>query len=337
MTTTVAVYEMVKEMNKVKDHDGEEEQGVEGEEGGERVISLGIVPEEEEEQQQQRFVATKIPKRKDLCKLLGLIEYDVATDATNPEDIKVAQRVALDNLISVIQQQQQQKKRQKVSREDVNVQGKKKDLAKFLGVDETPKGGSISRKKSSGILLRSNSEKGQNNGFLPNLGQLMKHSIRWRSSESNGHSNVDSGHNVDDLLDLQQLKSASEVVFGNGGRTNRKDLNKFLGLDDSDSEEMVFIQNRKNNSNYNSLNNNNNNNNQDNSLTRSSEQSGNSGVSVVGIRIGSAEESEVVTNDEIFSSEEVDGYSSSPESTLDFRRQSNNFQASVVMTSCPLG
>ncbi len=28
-------------------------------------------------------------------------------------------------------------------------------------------------------------------------------------------------------------------------RTNRKDLNKFLGLDDSDSEEMVFISNRK--------------------------------------------------------------------------------------------
>ena len=31
------------------------------------------------------------PRRKDLCKLLGLIECDVTTDATSPEDIKVAQ------------------------------------------------------------------------------------------------------------------------------------------------------------------------------------------------------------------------------------------------------
>ncbi len=374
MTTTVAVYEMVNSSKRTGNGcvTVEEEKDEEDKEGEEKRSTLfsgddhmqkskgatrgGDIkdasqtgnknssprhPRSQDPSSSASKCGSAPPRRKDLCKLLGLIECDVATDATSPEDIKLAQKVALGNLIQAIQAQQQEQLRteqqqemeaarvasdDKISNSSFSMMGpqcpgkKKKDLAKFLGVEEVsadrnsvishaPSSSASSQKKFS-----SAGPDGKPSSFLLNWGQLMKHSIRWKDSKGsaditghvdNGDPSLRAEEDPLDLLQFHQLKSASEVVFGSGSvaasRTNRKDLNKFLGLDDSDSEEMVFIQNRKRPASseeqqqqqqqrqHNGINGYNNSNNNDSSLNRSEQGSSSGVVSVVGIRIEPAE------------------------------------------------
>ncbi|TRY70712.1 hypothetical protein TCAL_16366, partial [Tigriopus californicus] len=282
--------------------------------------------------------ATLVPppprrRKKDLCKLLGLIECDVTTDATSPEDIKQAQKVALDNLISAIREAEHHQKRAnevknsssslikntsckvvaEAKDEDdqecppaidgsslassaptiVSPQNShKKDLAKFLGVDETPKknvnhinksptGKNVLRSNSSVLASSSSSNANERRGgsgggkknILTHLLTLWKE-VETHNSKNNALSSSSSstfGGSVSNSLSLGSGSSlaTTEMEGGEGAkiggpgqlgppkearcrhdevrirRTNRKNLNKYLGLDDSDSEEMVFIQNRK--------------------------------------------------------------------------------------------
>lgn len=90
-------------------------------------------------------------------------------------------------------------------------------------------------------------------------------SVRWKNSRSSSGSNhhhdllsgpgpgpgnlqTDDDDSTDDdvLKELQvpvQFRQMSDNVPSSSN--NRKDLSKFLGFDDSDSEEIVFIQNTK--------------------------------------------------------------------------------------------
>lgn len=267
-------------------------------------------------------------RKKDLCKLLGLIECDVTTDATSPEDIKQAQKVALDNLISAIREAEHHQKRANevknssssliknasckvVAEEDeecpssshgsslntpaLTENSHKKDLAKFLGVDEAPKNNAnhINKSPTKKNIPRSNSSVlasslsnanerrrggagvagGGKKNILTHLLTLWKE-VETHNSKNNAFSSSSSstfGGSVSNSLSLGSGSSfATTVNDGEGGkiggapgqsgpqkearcrhdevrirRTNRKNLNKYLGLDDSDSEEMVFIQNRK--------------------------------------------------------------------------------------------
>ena len=273
MTTTVAVYEMLKESNL-----GEEEE----EKARTEASSL------------THAAAAQVPRKKDLCKLLGLIECDVSTDATKPEDIRVAQKMAIDNLVSTLRKERESSQLH-ILESKTTTGTNKKDLAKFLGVtDDTTK-------------PRSHSTR----GLLSNWGHHLAKTSSRKKASSERDSEADRSSTLASSLNRSITKEQQNVLQ----RTNRKNLNKFLGMDDSDSEEMVFIQNRKtrcvpgsgkeSGAAANS------------SLNRS-EQGSNSVVSVVGIKIENADGEEILDEKEAEGQflDDDDDLSSTPTSTL---------------------
>ena len=104
-----------------------------------------------------------------------------------------------------------------------------------------------------------NSRVGRSKRLLPSyFGNLVK---TFRDGNSTNGDDRDGFDDIEMEVPVQLLQLPSHE----GERTNRKDLSKFLGLDDSDGEEIVFIQTkppqnyrRPNNNNVNSSNNNNN-------------------------------------------------------------------------------
>jgi hypothetical protein len=299
MTTTVAVYEMVNAARKNK-HDALDE--VE-EESSSSSSAAGAAAERLDELSQNSMLpssssvqrsttspsrAAAPPRRKDLCKLLGLIECDITTDATSAEDIKVAQKVAIDNLLTAIKENQMRGKQQAPTEaaeaEEAEAEGDsatatvrpqvaKKDLAKFLGIEDAKDSPSAATATSASSSANQKHQRPKKK--LVNWGQLMKHSMRWRPAEESPsrqqqqeqpHQQNASqfAHGLDFELPMQ-LKRVNEVIdcppevimtpdmtaaggaSSNVARNSRKkNLNKFLGMDDSDSEEMVFISNRRN-------------------------------------------------------------------------------------------
>jgi len=168
---------------------------------------------------QQQQQPPKLPKRKDLCKLLGLNENDV--DLCIVPEVKVAQKVALSHSNTVVNPKNT---------------AKKKDLAKFLGVE-----GDIASTtdKCLDIDIANHREQTSTKSFLINWGQMVKSSVKgWKFDNENQHSDME----MDVPVQLRQT-SAKEPE-----RTHRKDLSKFLGFDDSDSEEIVFVRNANPNS-----------------------------------------------------------------------------------------
>ena len=339
MTTTVAVYEMVKaksEGSKAEidaEDEGEEDQ-VSGSGG-----SMTAQPTMNKSQPAQFTTTHHRRRRKDLCKLLGLIECDVTTDATNPDDIQMARKVALENLISAIEAKHEGKVRVVAEEEQVNhhlaqetpLTPRKKDLAKFLGIEESNATNSSTpnpshQQHSVQSVDETINKKSSNSNNRPFL-RMMKNTIKWNHSKSATITSVSSDKNaeknnngdLEELLDVYQLKKANDVIFGSlnkshppnqdtANRTNRKNLNKYLGLDDSDSDEMVFIQNRKNKP---SMGDN------DSSLNRSEQGSSSGVVSVIGIKIDPVDDDGIC--DDIIASNSST-YSSSPtSSTLDLR------------------
>lgn len=159
--------------------------------------------------------AKKLPKRKDLCKLLGLNEQDV--DLCIVPEVKVAQKVALTHCAPTVQ----------TSKKDT---AKKKDLAKFLGVEEGQTPQAI-RDTSLEKMSRKSDPSPNGRNFLSNWGQMVKSSVgKWSSNTGDCEMDVP--------VQLRQMPAKEPTE-----RTHRKDLSKFLGFDDSDSEEIVFIRN----------------------------------------------------------------------------------------------
>ena len=302
MTTTVAVYEMVNAARKCKQDALEEAEegsgeGREGEADLEGSLPLRSIPEGESSHggrpssvPRSPSKAPPPPRRKDLCKLLGLIECDVTTDATSPEDIKVAQKVAIDNLLTAIKENQRKSEEgAEASSESAETsmrvgeaatlqrpQVAKKDLAKFLGIDDEKVAGPPA--PATNLNQKSNQRpqplpqpqpQRQKKKSLVNWSQIMKQSMsmRWRPADESPARSQEKKPSATQLphgLDFElpvQLKRVNEVLdcppevdlapdapsrstkAAHGHR--KKNLNKFLGMDDSDSEEMVFIQNRR--------------------------------------------------------------------------------------------
>ena len=167
----------------------------------------------------------KLPKRKDLCKLLGLNEQDV--DLMIVPEVKVAQKVALNHLEAGSGSSEGPQKPKNTA--------KKKDLAKFLGVEENEKLKAepptvipSSEASSSSTKFK---EPNKRSSLLINWGQMVKSSVKgWKLEEDNEME-------MDVPVQLRQIPAREPE------RTHRKDLSKFLGFDDSDSEEIVFIRN----------------------------------------------------------------------------------------------
>ena len=301
MTTTVAVYEMVNAARKCKQdalEEAEDESGEGGESEADLVGSspLRTIPEGESSHGSRPSSVPRSPskapppRRKDLCKLLGLIECDVTTDATSPEDIKVAQKVAIDNLLTAIKENQRKSEESaEASIENAETSVKvgeagtlqrpqvaKKDLAKFLGIDDEkvdgpPAPATNLNQKSNPPFPPQPQPQRQKKKSLVNWSQMMKQSMsmRWRPADESPARSPEKKPNATPLphgLDFElpvQLKRVNEVLdcppevsltpdatttrstakAAHGHR--RKNLSKFLGMDDSDSEEMVFIQNRR--------------------------------------------------------------------------------------------
>ena len=197
----------------------------------------------------------KLPKRKDLCRLLGLNEQDV--DLMIVPEVKVAQKVALSHSVvteSVAFMGAQNSSAGAAACSAHKNTAKKKDLAKFLGVTDDP---TPVRKPSATPSANGSepvcpsapaSEGGQAGGqshhrrkdqsprpksFLINWGQMVKSSVKgWKFDENNDECEMDVP------VQLRQIPSKEP------DRTHRKDLSKFLGFaDDSDSEEIVFFRN----------------------------------------------------------------------------------------------
>lgn len=180
-----------------------------------------------------------LPKRKDLCKLLGLNEQDV--DLMIVPEVKVAQKVALNHLDTTADHS--------ILNSASNAQpkntAKKKDLAKFLGVEEVEN--DISKLKSdsnatatssvsssSTKVKDSSTTHSKRSSLLINWGQMVKSSVKgWKLEEDNEME-------MDVPVQLRQIPAREP------NRQHRKDLSKFLGFDDSDSEEIVFIRNHAN-------------------------------------------------------------------------------------------
>ena len=176
-----------------------------------------------------------LPRRKDLCKLLGLNEQDV--DLMIVPEVKVAQKVALSHSADL-----------QTSRKQT---AKKKDLAKFLGVDErdasieatsnttteTPSNSIVpdgsDTKSVSNNSIKSKDTQQRPKSLLINWGQMVKSSVKGWKFEENQSGDME----MDVPVQLRQLSSREPE------RTHRKDLSKYLGFDDSDSEEIVFIRN----------------------------------------------------------------------------------------------
>ena len=75
----------------------------------------------------------------------------------------------------------------------------------------------------------------------------------WREAGGGVLNGVEaSGNDSGDDMEMDVPVQLVQLPGNEGERTNRKNLSKFLGLDDSDSEEIVFIQNRRSSSNNNS-------------------------------------------------------------------------------------
>ena len=179
-----------------------------------------------------------LPKRKDLCKLLGLNEQDV--DLMIVPEVKVAQKVALNHLD---QTDHSTRLSSTSSTSQPKNTAKKKDLAKFLGVEEVeneklksdpvqavpPQHSSVS--SSSTKVKDSSATHSKRSSLLINWGQMVKSSVKgWKLEEDNEME-------MDVPVQLRQIPAREP------NRQHRKDLSKFLGFDDSDSEEIVFIRN----------------------------------------------------------------------------------------------
>lgn len=158
----------------------------------------------------------KLPKRKDLCKLLGLNEQDV--DLMIVPEVKVAQKVALSHSVTNL---------------DSKNTAKKKDLAKFLGVEDEQVASSTPAVDAVSVKESSSNGGGRPKSLLINWGQMVKSSVKGWKFEESDHSDME----MDVPVQLRQIPAREPE------RTHRKDLSKFLGLDDSDSEEIVFIRN----------------------------------------------------------------------------------------------
>lgn len=175
-----------------------------------------------------------IPRRKDLCRLLGLNEKDVDLMIV-PEVRVAAQKVALTHSTDANKSQQPVEK------------AKKKNLAKFLGVEpedqvHTNKApcseeDTIAFVDDTSVLDGSSVTSGSESSKRPkslllNWGHMVKTSMKgWREE-------VNSDMEMDVPVQLRQMASNEPE------RTHRKDLSEFLGFDqDSDSEEIVFIRN----------------------------------------------------------------------------------------------
>jgi hypothetical protein len=179
-----------------------------------------------------------IPRRKDLCRLLGLNEQDVDLMIV-PEVRVAAQKVALSH--------NQQKLGDDPSSNswsggpgDMKSTAKKKDLAKFLGVEQTqttisPAETALQESTATGGgSIKSITKGPSKSSVLTNWGQMVKSSVKgWIPADSESSSDCE----MDVPVQLRQISSREP------DRTNRKDLSKFLGFDDSDSEEIVFIRN----------------------------------------------------------------------------------------------
>lgn len=178
-----------------------------------------------ETQQHKTQQLPKLPKRKDLCKLLGLNEQDV--DLCIVPEVKVAQKVALSHSSELSM----------TNAETVKNTAKKKDLAKFLGVeeDQTPQAiqDSTPIKSTAEIRVRKNDPSPSSAlNFIKMVKTSVQKASAWKSE--NQHSDIE----MDVPVQLRQVPAKEPTE-----RTHRKDLSKFLGFDDSDSEEIVFIRN----------------------------------------------------------------------------------------------
>ncbi len=209
-----------------------------------------------------------IPKRKDLCKLLGLNEADV--DLLIVPEVRVAQKVALSHStdLSLEPTKSTEKSpsknapslpvkassaRESSSSDKNKCTAKKKDLAKFLGVEviepisagvssvqpeqcqaqDSTLNGSVHSGGSSGGKERKSRSSERPKSMLVNWGQMVKSSVRgWRDNDGNGSCDLE----MDVPVQLRQIPAKEPE------RTHRKDLSKFLGFDDdSDSEEILFF------------------------------------------------------------------------------------------------
>lgn len=177
----------------------------------------------EKTQHQKTQQLPKLPKRKDLCKLLGLNEQDV--DLCIVPEVKVAQKVALSHSSELSLNHA----------ETVKNTAKKKDLAKFLGVeeDQTPQAIQDSSPIEPSYRVRKNDPSPSS---ALNFIKMVKSSVMVKPWKSDNPHNSDMEMDVPVQLRQVPAKEPTE-------RTHRKDLSKFLGFDDSDSEEIVFIRN----------------------------------------------------------------------------------------------
>ena len=85
--------------------------------------------------------------------------------------------------------------------------------------------------------MSSKGQRSRNKRLLPSYwGHLVRN---WRDG-ANGSTNGDDRDDND--IEMEVPVQLLQLPSHEGERTNRKDLSKFLGLDDSDGEEIVFIQ-----------------------------------------------------------------------------------------------
>lgn len=208
--------------------------------------------------------------RKDLYKLLGLIDQCrlVSADLASPNDIQIAQRLAMDNVMGALSLDKKQL-------------CYKKNLVKFFGVDEATAMGVYNSAKSRNKKV--NMEKSSrirrkplnkpvtvvSKHHLLNFGHVVRNKMSWRIGNSAVTPNKlfqTSGSKHQDGVVCVSMRRArnnrgplSMVASGSISSTDElkgdqeaqqirlhhKDLNRYLGFDDSDSEELIFIQNKK--------------------------------------------------------------------------------------------
>jgi hypothetical protein len=97
---------------------------------------------------------------------------------------------------------------------------------------------SISSVGEGSLSSKSKLGRGRNKRLLPNyFGHLVK---TWR--DVGGGVSLGDDRDACDDIEMEVPVQLLQLPSHEGERTNRKDLSKFLGLDDSDGEEIVFIQ-----------------------------------------------------------------------------------------------
>ncbi|XP_040579455.1 uncharacterized protein [Lepeophtheirus salmonis] len=155
-------------------------------------------------------------RRKDLCKLLGLSE----DTASSKQRFKEVQKLAIKHLNAHSNSSNQSTPR------------KKKNLAKFLGVTENSDMDEPIPFEEFKLRVQEKRRRDSpsRSSFIRNL---------FKTSSINSlNRNGSIGSSGREPLDYTLLQQDGK---------NRKDLTKFLGLNDSDSEEIIFIQNKKRN------------------------------------------------------------------------------------------